>query len=230
MKRFWKDVTVEPEDDRWAIRLDGRAVKTPARALLSVPTPALAEGIADEWRAVETEIDPRDMPLTGLSNAAIDRVAPNKEAFAEGLARYAEADLACYRAEGPQRLIDRQEQQWDSLLGWARRRYDVDFATTTGLMHVVQPRATVERLAHAVATLDAFRLAGLSSLVTISGSLVAALAVAEKAISPEQGWEAVTVDERWQAEQWGADSEAEVALQNRERDFLTAARFLEMLS
>ena len=230
MKRFWKDVTVEPEDDRWAIRLDGRAVKTPARALLSVPTPALAEGIADEWRAVETEIDPRAMPLTGLSNAAIDRVAPNKEAFAEGLARYAEADLACYRAEGPQRLTDRQEQQWDSLLGWARRRYDVDFATTTGLMHVAQPRATVERLAHAVATLDAFRLAGLSSLATTSGSLVAALAVAEKAISPEQGWEAVTVDERWQAEQWGADSEAEVALQNRERDFLAAARFLEMLS
>lgn len=230
MKRFWKDVTVEPEDDRWAVRLDGRAVKTPARALLSVPTPALAEGIADEWRAVETEIDPRAMPLTGLSNAAIDRVAPNKEAFAEGLARYAEADLACYRAEGPQRLIDRQEQQWDSLLGWARRRYDVDFATTTGLMHVAQPRATVERLGHAVATLDAFRLAGLSSLVTIGGSLVAALAVAEKAISPEQGWEAVTVDERWQAEQWGEDSEAEVALQNRERDFLAAARFLEMLS
>ena len=146
-----------------------------------VPTEALAEAIAEEWRAVEDEIDPRAMPLTGLANAAIDRVAPDRQAFAEGLARYAEADLACYRAEGPRELVERQEQSWDALLAWARRRYDVDFATTSGLLHVAQPPATVERLAHAVAALDAFRLAGLSPLVTIGGSLVAALAVLEKA-------------------------------------------------
>ena len=72
------------------------------------------------------------MPLTGLANAAIDRVAPDKAAFAAGLARYAEADLACYRAEGPQALVERQAAGWDPLLGWARRRYDVDFAIDVG--------------------------------------------------------------------------------------------------
>ena len=113
--------------------------------------------------------------------------------------------------------------------GWARRRYDVDFVTTSGLMHVAQPPATVERLSHAVAALDAFRLAGFSPLVTIGGSLIAAVAVLEKAITPEEAWEAVTVDERWQLEQWGADAEAEAALENRRRDFLAAARFLDLL-
>jgi chaperone required for assembly of F1-ATPase len=230
VKRFWKDVSVEPEADAWAIRLDGRPVKTPARAPLTVPTRALAESIADEWRSVVEKIDPRQMPLTGLANAAIDRVAPDPKAFAVSLARYAEADLTCYRADGPQPLVDRQQQHWDALLGWARRRFDVDFATTSGLMHVAQPKATVERLAHAVAALDTFRLAGLSPLVTISGSLIAGLAVAEKAITPEQAWDAVTVDERWHAERWGADAEAEQALENRRRDFFAAARFLELLS
>lgn len=229
MKRFWKDVSIEREDGGWGIRLDGRPVKTPTRASLVVPTEALAEAIAEEWRAVGETIDPRAMPLTGLANAAIDRVAPDRGAFAEGLARYAEADLACYRAEGPRALIERQVESWDALLGWARRRFDVDFATTSGLMHVAQPPATLEQLSHAVAALDTFRLAGLSPLVTIGGSLVAALAVAEKARTPEQAWDAVSIDESWQLEQWGSDAEAEAALENRKRDFLAAARFLSLL-
>lgn len=229
MKRFWKDVSVEREGEGWGIRLDGRPVKTPARTALLVPTAALAEAIADEWRAVDEKIDPRAMPLTGLANAAIDRVAPDRQAFAEGLARYAEADLACYRAEGPRGLVERQEREWDPLLAWARRRYDVDFTTTAGLMHVAQPKATLEQLNHAVAALGSFQLAGLSPLVTIGGSLVVALAVLERAITADEGWSAVSVDERWQLEQWGADAGAEAALENRRRDFFAAARFLDLL-
>jgi chaperone required for assembly of F1-ATPase len=229
VKRFWKEVSVEREDSGWGIRLDGRGVKTPARAPLAVPTQALADAIAEEWRLVEGEIDPRIMPLTGFANAAIDRVTPAKEAFAEELARYAEADLACYRAESPRELIDRQACSWDALLGWARRRYDVDFAVTTGVTHVTQPPATVERLAHAVNMLDAFYLAGLSPLATIGGSLVGGLAVLEKALTPKQAWDAVSVDDQWQLERWGSDAEAEAALENRRHDFLAAARFLELL-
>jgi chaperone required for assembly of F1-ATPase len=229
VKRFWKDVAVEPEEGGWGIRLDGRPVKTPARAALVIPTEVLAEAIADEWRSVADTVDPRAMPLTGLANAAIDRVEPGRQAFANGLARYADADLACYRSEGPRALLERQERCWDELLGWARRRYDVDFVTTSGLMHVAQPPATVEQLSHAVSAPDPFRLAGLSPLVTIGGSLIAALAVLEKAMTAQAAWDAVSVDDRWQLEQWGADAEAEAGLENRRRDFFAAARFLELL-
>jgi len=230
VKRFWKDVSVEREGEGWAIRLDGRAVKTPARAGLEVPSEPLADAIAEEWRGVGERIDARAMPLTGLANAAIDRVAPARDAFTKGIANYAEADLACYRSEGPRVLVERQEREWDKLLGWARRRFDVDFVTTSGLMHVAQPPATVEQLSHAVAALDPFRLAGLSPLVTVGGSLVAALAVLEKAMTPEAAWDAVSIDDRCQIERWGADAEAEAALENRRRDFMAAARFLDLLS
>ena len=229
MKRFWKQVSVVPDGAAFAIELDGRPVRTPARATLAVPTEALAEAIAEEWRRVGETIDPRAMPLTGLANAAIDRVADDKQAFAGGLAGYAKADLACYRGEGPRELVRRQEESWDALLAWARRRYDVDFATTCGIIHVQQPEATVDRLSHAVEALDPFRLAGLSPLVTIGASLVAALGVLEKAITAEAAWDAVSIDERWQLEQWGSDAEAETALDNRRRDFMAAARFLELL-
>ena len=215
---------------RWAIRLDGRPVKTPARAPLTVPTRALAESTADEWRSVRKKSIRGRCRSPALPMRRSTGSHPTRRHLRVSLARYAEADLTCYRADGPQPLVDRQQQHWDALLGWARRRFDVDFATTSGLMHVAQPKATVERLAHAVAALDTFRLAGLSPLVTISGSLIAALAVVEKAITPELAWDAVTVDERWHAERWGADAEAEQALENRRRDFFAAARFLELLS
>lgn len=229
MKRFWNSAEATAEGAAWAVDLDGKPLRTPARAPLVVPTEALARAIADEWRSVEEKVDPRAMPLTGLANAAIDRVAPEREAFAAGLASYGESDLACYRADSPRELVARQEESWDGLLAWARRRFDVDFRTTCGVMHVEQPPATVRRLAHAVAALDAFRLAGLSPLVTIGGSLVVALAVLEGAVTAEEAWRAVTIDEQWQLEQWGGDAEAEQRLENRRRDFLAAAEFFDLL-
>ena len=229
MKRFWKEVTVESGDGGWDIRLDSRPVRTPAQAALVLPNSALAEAVAAEWRSTGEAIDPRTMPLTGFANAAIDRITPDRWAFAAGLARYAEADLACYRSEWPPELVDQQAQCWDPLLAWARRRYDIDFAITSGLMHVAQPVATIDRLAHEVASLDAYRLAGFSPLVTIGGSLVAALALIEKAVTADDAWAAVSLDDRWQLEQWGSDSEAELALDNRRNDFFAGASFLALL-
>jgi chaperone required for assembly of F1-ATPase len=228
MRRFWTDVAVVA-DGGFQVALDGRRVKTPARSALVLPSAALAEAIAEEWRGAAPQVDPRAMPLTGLANAAIDRVAPDPDRFAAGLAKYGETDLLCYRAAAPAALVERQAAEWDPLLAWARRRYDIDFGTTASTMYRPQPPATIERLAHAVASLDAFRLAGLLPLVTIGGSLVAALAVLEKAVTAEEVWQAVSLDERWQSEQWGTDPEAEAALEIRRREFLAAAKFLELL-
>ena len=229
MKRFWTTAEVVERDGDWGIALDGRPLKTPAKADLTVPSAALADAIAGEWAQVAETIDPRAMPLTGLANAAIDRIAPDPRRFAAGLASYGQNDLTCYRAEEPRALVERQAESWDALQGWARRRYDVDFACVSGVMHVPQPDATVRRLAHEAAVLDPVRLAALAQLVTIGGSLVAGLAVIEQALPPDAAWEAVSLDERWQIEQWGADAEAEKALDARRRDFLAAARFAELL-
>lgn len=229
MKRFWTSVTVVGANGGFAIELDGRRIRTPARAELVVPTKGLADAIAAEWQDSGEEVDPRAMPMTGLANAAIDRVSADKDGFAAGLARYAESDLTCYRAEGPRSLVERQAESWDALLGWARRRYDVDFATCSGVMHVGQPDETIRRLGHAVASLDSFQLAGLSPLVTIGGSLIAGLAVLEEMLPAGEAWEAVSLDDRWQLEQWGADAEAEAALDARRTDFLAGARFLDLL-
>lgn len=225
MKRFWTEVSVDARE----VRLDGRPVRTPGRVPLVLPTDALAEAVAGEWRGVGAAIDPRAMPLTGLANAAIDRIAPDPAPFAEGLARYGESDLLCYRADDPPELVARQAALWDPPLAWARGRYDIGFEVTTGIVHRAQPPATIARLGEAVGALGAWRLAGLSPVVTITGSLVLALALAERAMTVDAVWAAAQADEDWQAERWGEDALAAEACNARRRELGAAAAFLAAL-
>lgn len=226
MRRFWTSVTLDFDN---AVQLDGKPVRTPGRAPLALPTRVLGEAVAAEWRAVDGEIDPRAMPLTGLANAAIDRIAPDPALFAAGLARYAESDLLCYRAEAPDALVARQAAAWDPLLDWARAHYDAHLVVTSGIMHRPQPLATLARLAEAVTARDPFALAALSPIVTIGGSLVAALALAERAATHAQVWDAVVLDEDFQAERWGHDPLAQAAREARRADFDAAVRMLELM-
>lgn len=230
MKRFWKEAAAAPDaEGGHAILLDGRPVRTPLRASLAVPSAELAAAIVAEWNEVAGDIDPRAMPLSGLANASIDRVAPDAASFAAGLARYAESDLLCYRAADPPPLVERQAAAWDPLLDWARHRYDIGFVTAEGIIHRAQPDATIARLGEAVAALDPFTLAALSKIVTIGGSLVIALALLEGEITPDDAFDTAHLDELWQAEQWGEDDLATDARENHRADFLAAARFLALL-
>ena len=229
MKRFYKEARVRPSEGGGEVVLDERPVRTPARRPLALPTDALARAVAAEWNAQGDEIRPRTMPLTGLANAAIDRVTPDPEAFAATLAAYGEGDLLCYRADAPAALVARQAEAWDPILAWARRRFDINFEVTSGVIHRPQPPDTIVQLTQAVAARDAFELAALAPLVTISGSLVIALALAEEAIDLETAWAAATLDEAWQAERWGEDEEATARLEARRAEFESAARFLRLL-
>jgi chaperone required for assembly of F1-ATPase len=229
MKRFYREARVRHGEEGGEVLLDERPVKTPAKRTLALPSEPLARAVAAEWNAQGEEVRPRTMPLTGLANAAIDRVAPDKEAFARSLAAYGETDLLCYRADAPASLVARQSELWDPLLAWARRRFDVNFEVTTGIVHKPQPAHTLAQLSQAVAAHGAFELAALSPLVTISGSLVIALALAEEAIGLETAWAAATLDEAWQAEQWGEDEEATARLEARRAEFEAAERFLRLL-
>lgn len=230
MKRFYKLAAVVDTPAGHEIHLDGRPVKTPARQPLRLPTRALADAVAGEWEAQGETIDPRSMLLTGLANAAIDRVLPDPARFAGNIAAYAETDLTCYRAEDPPELVARQAERWNPLLDWARHRYDIHFEIVAGIMHRPQPPATIARLREAVVTRDAFSLAGLSPLTTIGGSLIAALAVAEGAIPAEQAFDVTHLEEIWQVEQWGEDYLAQEIRDARRRDFLAAAHCIELVS
>lgn len=229
MKRFYATADALASDAGWTVTLDGKPVPTPARAALDLPNAALAAAVAAEWAAQGDTLRPETMPLTGFAYAAIDRVAPDRAAFAAGLAAFAETELLCYRADGPTALVAAQAAGWDPLLAWARARYDADFTVTSGINHTAQPPATLARIAAAWAAFDAFRLAALHPVVTICGSAVIGLAVAERHLSATAAFAAGQLDELWQAEQWGSDPLAVASLASRRAALDDAVRLLDLL-
>ena len=226
MKRFYTDVTVAACQGGFGLALDGRAVKTPKRAMLLLPNVALAEAVADEWRAQGGDIAPEAMRLTGLANAAIDHVAPDPAAFALAMARYAESDLLCYRAEHPLDLVERQASAWDPPLRAVEARFDVRFARSTGVQFVSQPPLTIERIGEAYGALDAWVLAAMQPIVSITGSAILGLALLEGLSEAGAVLSAGMLDEHYQIEKWGDDPIALDARESREVAFAAAVRFL----
>lgn len=228
-KRFWAVVEVAETGRGFEIRLDGRPLRTPARAPLSVPTRALAARLAAEWQAQDERIDPASMPSTRMANTAIDRVAPRRGSVLEQLLAYGATDLLCYRAEAPEGLAARQADAWDPWLDWAAARFGARLSVTRGVLPVAQPEDSLHALRAAMAGFDAFELAALSELVSLPASLILGLAAFEGRETPEALWRAGRLDELWQIAQWGADAEAERANAIRYAAFEEAARFAEAL-
>lgn len=210
-KRFWKTVDVVANGEGFEIALDGRRVKTPAKRALCVPSRAFAEEIAAEWDAQVDKIDPQKMPFTQTANAALDKVAVQHGEVADMLAAYGDSDLLCYRAEQPVELVARQAQTWDPFLDWAENALDARLETRSGVMHVPQDPKALERLSQQVNALSAFQLAAFHDLVSLSGSLILGFAAAQDFQAAGAIWDISRLDELWQAEQWGADAEAEAA-------------------
>ncbi len=228
MLRFYSSVTIENGERGYAIHLDGRPVRTPARTMLMVPQHKLAQALAGEWAAQDEVIHLHSMPINRLANAAIDLASPAPKAFAAPLIAYGASDLLCYRAPEAE-LAAQQAQAWNPILAWAEGEYGIEFKLATGIVHVAQPQRTLATLRDAVNRLDAFQLAALAPLVTISGSLVIALALTSRAIDADTGWAAATLDELWQEQRWGADTDAVATRALKQGEWLAAARFLDLL-
>ena len=233
-KRFYSRAHAgEAEGGGFALLLDGKPVKTPARRALTAPTAPLARLIADEWNAQAELIDPGRMPLTRLANAVIDAVADARGPVAEEVAEYLGADLLCYRAEAPDDLVALQTRHWDPVLEWAREALGARFVLAQGIMHVAQPAETIAKLrakipADANDVKDIWRLGALSVITTLTGSGLLALALGHAALAPEAAWAAAHVDEDWQMSQWGRDDAALERRAHRFAEFQAAVAVLRL--
>jgi chaperone required for assembly of F1-ATPase len=229
-KRFYKAVSVEAGEGGFVVRLDGKTARTPARAPIMLPTEAAARLVAEEFDAQQETIDPVAMPTMRLVNTAIDGVSREMDAVLEDVLRFASTDLVCYRAEAPERLVQRQNEAWDGVLDWAQSLLGARLNLAEGVIHVEQPRESIAVLGlHLRQRAEPFRLAAIHLMTSISGSALLALAVEAGQRDAETAWLAAHVDEDWQIEHWGQDSEAMARRAQRKRDFMAAVRLITAL-
>jgi len=224
-RRFYETAATAAVADGYAVRLDDKPVRTPARRALAAPTLALAEAIAAEWRAQQDVIDPAKMPLTRLANAIIDGVADAPLPVAEEIGKYLASDLVFYRATSPQGLVERQARHWDPILDWARQAFGADFQLGEGVVYVAQPQAALAAVRAAIPE-EPWRLGAVHSITTLSGSSLIALAMAHGALTLDAAWQAAHVDEDWNMAQWGRDDMAMARRDFRFAEFQAAATVL----
>ena len=231
MKRFYKTVAAEPAAPcgPYRIALDGRPLRTPAKALLEVPRARFAQAVAEEWAAQGETIDQRAMPLTAYACTAIDLIAVQRGRVAAEVAAYGGHDLLCYRAEAPAALAARQQALWQPLLDWAALRFDAPLKVTAGVVSVAQAPAALKALGATVEALDDLELAVLSSAVAAAGSLVIGLALRAGHLDPQAAFEAAQLEELYQAERWGGDPEAEQRREAIKAELEAAARAFALL-
>jgi len=229
-KRFYRGVAVDGAAPAFRVLLDGRPVLTPAKRELALPNRPLAEAVAAEWEAQGERIDPGTMPLTRLVNSVVDGVAGREAEVRADIAKYAAADLLCYRAEAPAELVRRQAEAWDPVLAWARAALGANLAVGRGIVPVAQPEAAAEAVGRALARLDAFGLAAHHVMTTLTGSVLLALAHAGGRLTAEEAWAAAHVDEDWQIGQWGEDAEAKARREKRWAEMQAASRLLALLA
>jgi chaperone required for assembly of F1-ATPase len=207
-RRFYKAVEVAETEGRFAVMLDGRAVRTPGGARLMLPSRALAEQVAEEWAAQVETIELAQMHATRLANTAVDSIGSAREATADQIARYAGADLLLYFAEQPEALLRRQTECWGPVLERAEAEARLSFVRASGIIHQDQPQETLDEVRRIALGLDDFGLAGLAFGAALFGSAVLAIGVQRGWMGGVQAFELARLDEAWQAEKWGVDAEA----------------------
>jgi chaperone required for assembly of F1-ATPase len=207
LKRFWTAVDVAAGEGGWAVRLDGRAPKTPAGARLVLPTEAAAGLVAGEWAAQGEHLDPAAMPATRLASTAIDRVSRAREPVADEIAAFAGSDLLCYLADAPASLVEQQAREWGPWRDWAGG-LGVPLEACEGVVHRPQDPAAVARVRDLALALDDFALTGLATAVPLLGSAVLGLAVQRGALSGDAAFDLSRLDEAFQESRWGVDEEA----------------------
>ncbi|MEM7329615.1 MAG: ATP12 family protein [Pseudomonadota bacterium] len=228
-KRFYKQASVAPEGDGFAVLLDGRMIKTPGKTPLSVPTEDLAQAIAAEWDAQGETLDLQNMTLTRLANVAIDRTPETRDELSEELSRYAGTDVICYLAESPIELQARQEAAWKPWRDWAGQQLGVVLVPVIGLMASPQPEASLQAVRDHALSRDDFRLTALIWGCSLLGSAILAIAVEQGALSADAAMRASCVDEDWQIEQWGEDDEARAIRAGRAREAAALQLWFEAL-
>jgi chaperone required for assembly of F1-ATPase len=209
-KRFYTEVSIVAEDGLWRVLLDKRGLRTSAGKHLAVPTESLAEAIATEWRAQGERIDLYTMHITRMAYGALDRTAEAWVAGANEAARFAGTDLVCYLADGPAALRDREQAAWGPLREWAGQAHRVKLEAVIGIVPKAQPEASLQAMHDHFTSLDPYRKAGLTHAIPLLGSAVLGLAVERGRLTAVEAYEISRVDEAFQAEQWGEDSEAAI--------------------
>lgn len=231
-KRFYKEVSLVAVEGGFQVMLDERALKSPAKAPLILPTKALAEAIRDEFDAQKEAITPETMPIFSLAATAIDRVMTQRKTLDDELVRFGHSDLISYRCPvvEDEVLAGRQAEMWGAIQEWMRKTHNVTFNVFDGVMPGRQPDDITSHLYNAVGAISDWHYVALYRATTLSASLSLGLRFVAGDFDVTNLMAHAFLDDYYQEEKWGADEWAIERRGHIETELDDAYRYLAMLA
>ncbi|KAK9813713.1 hypothetical protein WJX73_004730 [Symbiochloris irregularis] len=201
----WYDKVEVTDRGPWAgfqISLDGRALRTPAKHPLLLPTRLLAAAIAAEWQWQESgKLRPHTMPLMTLAATALDQ-PKSKEDVIETLLGFLDTDGLCCRSKDPS-VSERQSKVLNPILQRAGQRLGADFTTSSSIFGSPQSDAAAIAVQNHLAGLDHWRLAATDSLSAACKSVLMGISVTQGWLTMHEALEAASLEESINIEGWG---------------------------
>lgn len=228
MQEPMNDYSVTQTGTQFAIHAAGKALLTPLKLPMHVPTQALADAMAAEWRT-HGKFAAGKMPLTTLAQTAIDRIEQQRELIVESLLTYVDTDALVYRSNSSQKLAQTQKLKWDPVLNWSANLLKAKWEVTTGVMPVDQSAELHDGIREYLQKLDTMRLSAACMLSASFSSVALAIAVVEKHIDAETAFHLSRLEEESQAETWGRDFEADKRAARMQEEIVAAGHFLDLL-
>ncbi|XP_067317607.1 ATP synthase mitochondrial F1 complex assembly factor 2 [Anolis sagrei] len=203
-KRFYQDVTISQGEGGFEISLDHRKLKTPQAKLFTVPSETLALAVATEWDSQRDTIKPYTMHLTTLCNTALDNPSQRtKDQIIGAALKFLETDTICYRVEEPPALVELQKNEWDPVIEWAEKRYNVTIGSSTSIMGPSIPQSTKDVFISHLASYNTWALQGIEYMITQLKSLILSMGLLDKHLTVEHAVLLSRLEEEYQIQRWG---------------------------
>ena len=161
-----------------------------------------------------------------LERLTAERAPYEREAFIAEVMNYAGTDLLCYRAPKTDKICNRQDQVFTPITSAITLALGIRMEVTDALAPIAQPTESLSRLEALLTQASDRELAGLYVLTPLLGSALLAVGLWKGLITLDQAIQAATLDEVFQAEQWGEDAEENAARAAKCEDLRVAVAFL----
>ncbi|MCI4384219.1 hypothetical protein PGIGA_G00036140 [Pangasianodon gigas] len=204
-RKFYQDVSIsQGEGGLFEINLDRRKLKTPGGKLFTVPNEALAIAVATEWDAQKDTLKFYTMHLTTLCNTALDNPTQrNKEQMISAALKFLETDTICYRVEDPPGLVELQKNEWDPVMDWIEKRYNVVIGSSSSIMGPQIPEETKETFRQHLSSYNLWSLTGLEYVISQLKSLILSFGLIDRHLTVEHAVLLSRLEEEYQIQRWG---------------------------
>ena len=215
MRKFWKTVKVKKNSSNsYEILLDKNVLKTPLQKDLIIQNSKIAEEIYKEWNQDTNILDTDAMIFYGIISTSIDKISNDRILYINDILDFVDTDLICYRAEGPNDLVQWQSKNWDPILLKVEKYINNKIDVFKGIMPLKQNKGIKFKITKFLTKFSDLEIIALHKITNITGSIFLSLCILNNDIIKEKVFELSHLDELWQAENWGYEEEAS---KNREK-------------